>query len=173
MQNIDSHYRLACDSNLQWHFWLLKMFKVWGNKPSGCSEPWFGASTPLNLPLWCPCPFSSSPTPVWVPWLGPDDRGALAPILCSWCWRLEFLPDGKPIRFFTINSYAWIFSLVQITWTRQNTTIFLRQVQHVTLETVVSIERDKLVWTSRVKQTCLSDVLISCAEGKNEDAIQH
>lgn len=34
----------------------------------------------------------------------------------------------------------------------------------VTLETVVSRERDKLVWTSRVKHTCLSAVLISCKE---------
>lgn len=40
--------------------------------------------------------------------------------------------------------------------------------RRVTLETVVSMERDKLVWTSRVKQTCLSVVLISCTDGKEE-----
>lgn len=38
----------------------------------------------------------------------------------------------------------------------------------VTLETAVSMERDKLVWTSRVKQMCLSVVLISWTDGVKE-----
>lgn len=50
----------------------------------------------------------------------------------------------------------------------KNTSVFLTQARLVTLETVVSMERDKLVWTSRVKQTCLSAVLISCTDGKEE-----
>lgn len=39
------------------------------------------------------------------------------------------------------------------------------QVRCATLETVISMERDKLVWTSRVKQMCLSVVLISWKKG--------
>lgn len=81
----------------------------------------------------------------------------------------------------TIGVFTWNRSFTFMTWVRVKAvyrgepahTIRLfglddglqeTEFELVTLETVVSRERDKLVWTSRVKHTCLSAVLISCKE---------
>lgn len=111
--------------------------------------------------------------------MGLCDQEVLGPALCSWHSQLEFSPGRSNFIIFffspstsvarTVGSLSRVHMDWQITcpdqssWHSEENEDLI-----VTLETVVSMERDKVVWTSRVKHTCLSAVLISCTDERKE-----
>lgn len=119
---------------------------------------------PLLWPLWGSFKWGLVARKPW------DQHFALG--IRNWSFHLE-----KAISFIFLNfhhSNCWSLSRVHMDWQnklpRPGFLTYSEENEDliVTLETVVSMERDKVVWTSRVKHTCLSDVLISCTdEGGN------
>lgn len=113
-------------------------------------------------------PTSLASVPVFL-FSGP----CVAPLTGAW-W------PGSPgtrtlLLALTIGVFTWNDTNKKFTWQFDDCNHFTlweysgKRVIFVTLETVDAIERDRLVWTSRVKQMHLSAVSISCTDENEEE----